>query len=46
VHTQDVQLAADVIDAGTWTVHEALRTQLPIRYGFVTSPQALVVNKA
>ncbi len=46
VHTQDVQLAADVIDAGTWTVHEALRTQLPIRYGFVTSPQALVANKA
>ncbi len=46
VHTQDVQLAADAIDAGTWTVHSAIRAQLPSSYGFVTSPQALLASKA
>jgi hypothetical protein len=46
VHTQDVQLAANAIEAGAWTVHSAIRAQLPSSYGFVTSPQARLVNKA
>jgi Protein of unknown function (DUF2946) len=46
VHTQDVQLAANAIDAGAWTVHGVLRAQLPSGYGFVTSPQALLASKA
>ena len=46
VHTLDVQLAANAIEAGAWTVHSAIRAQLPSSYGFVTSPQARLVSKA
>ncbi|MFY3383353.1 DUF2946 family protein [Paracidovorax sp. MALMAid1276] len=40
VHTQDVGLAAETIDAGRWTPHEVNAAELPARYGFVTSPLA------
>lgn len=46
VHTQDVHLAANSIDSGTWAIHPVLREQLPTTYGFVSSPQARVASKA
>ena len=45
VHTQDVANAADAIEQGLWTVQDALRVELPGRYGFVVSPQALQASK-
>ena len=38
VHTQDVALAAQAIDAGLWTVQDAQRSELAQRYGYVCSP--------
>jgi hypothetical protein len=41
VHTQDMHLAADLIEQGTWTPQELQRAELPARFGFVKSPLAL-----
>ena len=41
VHTLDVGLAAEALDAGLWTLQECEAQALPERYGFVISPQAL-----
>jgi hypothetical protein len=41
VHTQDVGNAALAIESGSWSIGEVLRAELPQRYGYVTSPQAL-----
>jgi hypothetical protein len=41
VHTLDVEAAADAIERGTWTVQEMPAAQLPARFGFVRSPEAL-----
>lgn len=41
VHTQDVALAAEAIDAGLWQPEDARSELLPQRYGYVRSPQAL-----
>jgi hypothetical protein len=41
VHTLDVGLAAEALDAGLWTLQECEAQALPERYGFVLSPQAL-----
>jgi len=38
VHTQDVGVAAQAVDAGLWRVQPLLRADLPGRYGYVTSP--------
>ena len=38
VHTQDVALAAQAVEAGVWTVQPVLRDDLPTRYGYVKSP--------
>lgn len=40
VHTLDVGLAADALEAGTWTLQECEARALPERFGFVLSPQA------
>ena len=41
VHTLDVGLVANAIETGCWTMAEVLRADLPSRFGYVTSPQAL-----
>jgi hypothetical protein len=40
VHTLDMHVAADLIDAGRWTPEEARADDLPARFGFVRSPAA------
>lgn len=39
VHTQDVALAAEAIEAGRWVPLEMVRAELARRFGYVTSPQ-------
>jgi Protein of unknown function (DUF2946) len=39
VHTQDVALAADAVQAGLWVPQEIDSVQLAQRFGFVRSPQ-------
>ncbi len=40
VHTQDMGLAADAIEAGTWTPREVCANELSARYAYVPSPAA------
>lgn len=40
VHTLDVGLAAQALEAGTWTLQECDAQDLPQRYGYVLSPEA------
>jgi len=39
VHTLDVPLAAEAVEAGRWVPREVRAEDLPGRYGFVMSPQ-------
>lgn len=39
VHTRDVGLAAEAVEAGRWLPREVRSGELGSRYGFVTSPQ-------
>lgn len=39
VHTQDVGLAAELIEQGRWTLSECRCDELPARFGYVQSPQ-------
>jgi Protein of unknown function (DUF2946) len=39
VHTLDVAVAADQIEQGRWGLHECRRQELPLRFGYVLSPQ-------
>jgi hypothetical protein len=39
VHTADVSLAADAVEAGRWTPEEIRSEDLPQRFGFVRRPQ-------
>lgn len=39
VHTQDVALAAEAVQAGLWVPQELGRAELPQRFGYVRSPQ-------
>ena len=41
VHTQDVGLAADAIEQGLWQVQEDTQARLPVRFGYLQSPQTL-----
>lgn len=41
IHSLDMGLAADAVEAGTWTPEDAMETDLPGRFGFVRSPAAL-----
>ena len=42
VHTQDVALAAQAIEAGTWVLEACQRADLPRRFHYVTHPQAVM----
>lgn len=41
VHTQDVALAAEAVQAGLWVPQEIAARELPTRFAYVRSPQAL-----
>ena len=41
VHTQDMALAAELVEEGRWQPEEVRAAELPQRFGFVLSPQAL-----
>ena len=41
VHTLDVGIAAEALEAGIWTAQTVQRDQLAQRYGYVVSPQSL-----
>jgi hypothetical protein len=41
VHTQDVALAADAVEAGMWVPQEMQSGELPQRFGYVVSPKLL-----
>jgi hypothetical protein len=40
VHSQDMHLAADLIEQGRWTPQDILNAELATRFGFVKSPLA------
>ena len=40
VHTQDVALVADAVEAGRWQPQPVASADLPAREGYVLSPQA------
>jgi len=42
VHSQDVVLAADAVERGLWVPQDVLQQELPTRFGFVKSPEALL----
>lgn len=42
VHTLDVALAADWIEQGRWSLRACARADLPARFGYVCSPQAML----
>jgi hypothetical protein len=42
VHTQDVHLAAEAIDAGWWEPRPTSASQLPRIFGYIPSPASLV----
>ena len=44
VHTLDVATAAEWIEQRRWTLHECSRDELPVRFGFVRSPQAALIS--
>ena len=46
VHTQDVALAAQSIEAGTWVLEQCQRADLPRRFHYVADPQALSARRA
>ncbi len=41
VHSQDMGIAADAIEAGRWLAQEVRAEDLPARFGYVMSPAAL-----
>jgi hypothetical protein len=41
IHTQDVGLAADAIEQGLWVPAQVQAHDLPARFGYVRSPQAM-----
>ena len=44
VHTMDMHHAAEAVEQGIWLVQEADAAQLPTRFAYVTSPQALHIK--
>lgn len=47
VHTQDMGYAADAVEQGLWVPEEIAASTLPMRFGYVRSPQVqqLLLNK-
>lgn len=46
VHSADMALAADSVEAGRWAPHEVRADDLPKRFAFVRSPQRLHASAA
>lgn len=46
VHTADVALAAEAVEAGRWTPQEVEACALPAQFGYVPSPHALAMDAA
>jgi Protein of unknown function (DUF2946) len=46
VHTLDVAVAADLIEAGRWALHECRLQELPQRFAYVVSPQQMQTTAA
>jgi hypothetical protein len=46
VHSLDVDVAADAVEAGVWTPQPVPADELPARFGFVRSPQAAQARPA
>jgi hypothetical protein len=44
IHTQDVGQAAKAIENAVWTVQDVVRADLPDRYKYVCSPQAIELS--
>ena len=40
VHTQDMLQVADAVESGLWVLHEEMVRELPVRFGYVRSPEA------
>jgi hypothetical protein len=45
VHTQDMHLAADLIEQGVWAPKELRNADLPACFAFIKSPQALTLQQ-
>jgi hypothetical protein len=45
VHSQDMAVAADLLDSGAWQASECQASQLQEQFGFVLSPQARMREK-
>lgn len=45
VHSQDMLHAADALELGVWLPEEVMSADLPARFGYVRSPQALQTRK-
>jgi len=41
VHSLDMEAASDLLDAGTWALHEARFDTLPMRFGYQLRPQGV-----
>ncbi len=41
VHTMDMAYAADAVEQGLWQPQDVLAADLPVRFGYVRSPQEL-----
>lgn len=46
IHTLDMEQAAGAVEQGLWTPKQVAYDDLPSRYGFVSSPQALATAEA
>jgi hypothetical protein len=46
VHTQDMVRAAELAESAAWKLGELLAADLPARFGYVLSPQQLVLDVA
>jgi len=41
VHTMDMAYVGDAVEQGLWVPQDVLSAELPVRFAYVTSPQAL-----
>ncbi|HWH82464.1 MAG TPA: DUF2946 family protein [Burkholderiaceae bacterium] len=46
VHTQDMELAADAVEAGRWAPHDARFSELPARFGYRLKPAPAGATRA
>jgi hypothetical protein len=41
VHTQDMVRVADAVEMGLWVLQDVVARELPSRFGYVRSPEAV-----